>query len=309
MKTRVANMLICRKFDDWVASIECPTTRKLVNEGTVLTGGAIVTLLTENRVNDFDFYFRNRETAFAVATYYVKKFKENPPQRFRDGRAVDLWVVEEGDRVKINVKSSGIVGETRNKAAEYAYFESDPDATNQEEFLDAAVAAVDQAKAEGKDEKKAKYRPLYLTSNAISLSDKVQLVIRFYGDPNEIHANYDFVHCTNYWTSWERRVTTNANALECILTKELRYIGSRYPICSLFRVRKFVERGWTITAGQMLKIVWQASKLDLSDMKVLEEQLTGVDVAYFRQVIEALQKRDPARVDDAYLFSLIDRLT
>ena len=310
MKTRVANMLICRKFDDWVASIDCEATRTKVSKGTVLTGGAIVTLLTENRVNDFDFYFRDRETAFAVATYYVKKFKENPPQRFRDGRAVDLWVVEEEDRVKINVKSAGIVGETRGKAAEYAYFESDPDATNQEAFLDAAVAAVDQAKEEAKEEdKKVKYRPLYLTSNAISLSDKVQLVIRFYGDPNEIHANYDFVHCTNYWTSWDRRVTTNANALECILTKELRYIGSRYPICSLFRVRKFVERGWTITAGQMLKIVWQASKLDLSDMKVLEEQLTGVDVAYFRQVIEALQERDPARVDDAYLFSLIDRLT
>jgi len=59
----------------------------------------------------------------------------------------------------------------------------------------------------------------------------------------------------------------------------------------------------------MLKIVWQASKLDLSDVKVLEDQLTGVDVAYFLQVIEALKERDPARVDDAYLFSLIDRLT
>lgn len=303
-------MLISRKFDEWVKSIEDEKTRKRVEEGTVLTGGAIVTLLTENRVNDFDFYFRDRETARMVADYYVRKFKENPPQRFRSGTKVDLWVVEEDDRVRINVKSAGIVGETRGKAVEYAYFESDPDATNQEEFLDASVSAVDEAKSDGEaKEKKPKYRPLYLTSNAISLSDKVQIVIRFFGDPSEIHANYDFVHCTNYWTSWERRVTTNAKALECILTKELQYIGSRYPICSLFRVRKFVERGWTITAGQMLKIVWQASKLDLSDVKVLEDQLTGVDVAYFLQVIEALKERDPARVDDAYLFSLIDRLT
>ena len=310
LKTRVANMLICRKFDSWLESIECPATRNMVNHGTILTGEAIVTLLTENRVNDFDFYFRDRETALAVATYYVAKFKENPPQRFRSGTKVDVWVAEEADRVKIMVKSAGIVGETRGKAAEYAYFESDPDATNQEEFLDAAVTAVDEAKSESEaKEKKPKYRPLYLTSNAISLSDKVQIVIRFFGDPAEIHANYDFVHCTNYWTSWERRVTTNADALECILTKELRYIGSRYPICSLFRVRKFVERGWTITAGQMLKIVWQASKLDLSDVKVLEDQLTGVDVAYFMQVIDALKERDPARVDDAYLFSLIDRRT
>lgn len=310
MKTRVANMLICRKFDEWVESIECPNTRKLVEEGTVLTGGAIVTLLTENRVNDFDFYFRNRETALAVAQYYVAKFKANPPTRFRSGKTVDVYVQETEDRVKIIVKSAGIVGETRGKAQNYAYFESDPDVTNQEAFLNAAVAEVDNAKAEdATKERQPKYRPLYLTSNAISLSDKVQLVIRFYGDPAEIHENYDFVHCTNFWTSWERRVTVNADALECILTKELRYIGSRYPICSLFRVRKFVERGWTITAGQMLKIAWQSSKLDLSDVSVLEEQLTGVDVAYFKQVVDALKERDPARVDDTYLFSLIDRLT
>lgn len=303
-------MLICRKFDNWLESIDCPTTRELVKNGTVLTGGAIVTLLTENRVNDFDFYFRNRETAFAVAQYYVEKFKANPPQRFRSGTKVDVWVEEKDDRVKIVVKSAGIVGESRGKGEEYAYFESDPDATNQEAFLNAAVSAADQAKAEDKEqEKKPKYRPLYLTSNAISLSDKVQIVIRFFGDPAEIHENYDFVHCTNFWTSWERRVTVNAAALECILTKELRYMGSRYPICSLFRVRKFVERGWTITAGQMLKIVWQAAKLDLTSFAVLEEQLTGVDVAYFRQVVDALKERDPARVDDAYLFSLIDRLT
>ena len=310
MKARVANMLICRKFDDWVATIEDAKTRERVKEGTILTGGAIVTLLTENRVNDFDFYFRDRETARMVADYYVRKFKENPPQRFRSGTALDIWVVEEDDRVRINVKSAGIVGETRTPGEDYAYFEQEPDATNQEKFLDAAVGAVDDAKAESEaKEKKPKYRPLYLTSNAISLSDRVQIVIRFYGDPAAIHANYDFVHCTNYWTSWERRITTNAAALECIIAKELRYVGSRYPICSLFRVRKFVERGWSITAGQMLKIVWQARQLDLTDFKVLEDQLTGVDVAYFLQLIDALKERDPERVDDAYLFSLIDRLT
>lgn len=75
-------------------------------------------------------------------------------------------------------------------------------------------------------------------------------MVRFHGDPAEIHENYDFVHCTNYWTSWERRVTLNQQALECIMTKELRYIGSKYPVASVFRVRKFIERGWTIGAGQ-----------------------------------------------------------
>ena len=51
--------------------------------------------------------------------------------------------------------------------------------------------------------KKPKYRPVYLTSNAITLSDQIQIVIRFWGEVEEIHKNYDFAHCTCAWSSWE----------------------------------------------------------------------------------------------------------
>src|SRR3546814_1364029 len=45
------------------------------------------------------------------------------------------------------------------------------------------------------------YRPVFMSTNAITLSDKIQIVLRFYGEADAIHENYDFVHCTNYWTS------------------------------------------------------------------------------------------------------------
>ena len=48
-----------------------------------------------------------------------------------------------------------------------------------------------------------------------------------------------------------------------------------YPIASLLRIRKFIERGWRITAGQMLKIIWQLQDVNLSDPAVMREQLTG----------------------------------
>ena len=65
------------------------------------------------------------------------------------------------------------------------------------------------------------------------------------------------MHCTNYWTSWDREVVTSAAALESILTKDLKYQGSQYPVCSIIRTRKFIERGWTINAGQYLKMAIQ----------------------------------------------------
>lgn len=303
-------MLVCRHFDRWVESIKDESVKKLVQQNTVMTGGALASLLDTNKVNDFDFYFRTRETALAVARYYVAQFNANPPTRFRgEGGNVKVWVEDCADgRVKVIVKSAGVAGE--NNQEDYAYFEGDPNPEAMEKFLEAAKAAAeDSAPVDPKtDENRPPFRPVWITANAITLSDKTQVILRFIGDPEEIHKNYDFVHCTLAWTSWERRVRLNAEALESILTKDLRYVGSLYPVCSLFRVRKFVERGWKITAGQILKIVFQVNKLDLDDYAVLEDQLTGVDVAYFAQLLDKLKERDPNKVDEAYLAELLDKM-
>ena len=96
-------------------------------------------------------------------------------------------------------------------------------------------------------------------------------------------------------------------ALEAVLSKTLIYKGSLYPIASLFRIRKFYERGWRITAGQMLKIVWQLQDVNLKDPAVLREQLIGVDQAYMHQLLRALETTTD-RVDATYVAKLIDKI-
>jgi len=70
--------------------------------------------------------------------------------------------------------------------------------------------------------------------------------------------------------------------------------------------------GWYINAGQILKMLFQISQLDLTDINVLEEQLTGVDAAYFFQVIEYCKKRQEEdkefKVTVPYLCSIIDKI-
>src|SRR5690606_25046051 len=152
------------------------------------------------------------------------------------------------------------------------------------------------------------YRPVFMSTNAITLSHRVQIVMRFYGEPDTIHENYDFVHCTNYWKSWDNELVLRQPALEALLARELRYVGSKYPICSIIRLRKFIHRGWTINAGQILKMAMQVSELDLKDPAVLEDQLTGVDSAYFIQLMAKLKEHDPEKVNAAYLVEIIDRM-
>lgn len=172
----------------------------------------------------------------------------------------------------------------------------------------------DEVPAETLDDGKPKYRPLFISANAITLSHGVQLVMRFVGEPEVIHKFYDFIHCTCYWKSWDGELVLPAAALEAILTKELRYVGSLYPLCSIIRIRKFVARGWQINAGQILKMCFQLNGLDLKDLAVLEDQLTGVDAFYFMQVIERLKEKqkedggEPKPIDSTYLMSIIDRM-
>lgn len=64
----------------------------------------------------------------------------------------------------------------------------------------------------------------------------------------------------------------------------------------------------SLFVGVMKRHVMQLNDLDLNDIAVLEEQLTGVDTAYFVEVLNALKARDPKRVDSAYLVELVDRI-
>lgn len=162
------------------------------------------------------------------------------------------------------------------------------------------------------EEQKPRYRPVFMTSNAITLSDKIQLVIRFYGSPEEIHSTYDFVHCTCYWVSGTGELVLPNEALQAILAKELVYKGSKYPIASVIRTRKFIQRGWVINAGQYLKMCMQVSELDLKDPVVLEDQLVDVDFAYFQQIIDYLRERKERdkgfEITAAYITEIVDSI-
>lgn len=278
--------------------------QKIIQENAIITGGAIASMLLGEEVTDFDIYFRTRSATFAVAEWFVNQFAKSPPKRSKSRGELNIKVVSLDDRVKVRIKSAGVVSETASD--EYQYFEStDPESGDAAEYTEAVFKVIQDAEDV---KEKPKYRPVFLSGNAITLSDKIQLVTRFFGEPDEIHANYDFVHCTNYWTSWDNEIVLRPAAIESLLAKELRYVGSKYPLCSMIRTRKFIQRGWSCTAGQFLKMAMQLNDLDLHDFSILEDQLVGVDMAYFAEVLAALREKDDKRVDAAYLVQLVDRI-
>lgn len=314
LKAKTIKSIIRRKLDAWLETIEDEILRDTCRKEAIVTGGCIASMMLGEDVNDFDVYFRTKSTVKAVADYYCAKFALAKTKQ--GGVPISTFVEElkdlQGkDRVRIVVKSAGVASDTQD--SDYDYFEGRADHDAGEyvgeafdplsDVKDIADAARDEMAGDGPD-----YSPAFLSSNAVSLRGKVQLILRFYGEPDEIHQSYDFAHCMNYYESGKSSMTLKPEALEALLSRTLVYHGSQYPLCSVIRSRKFIERGWRINAGQYLKMAMKISDLDLSDHVVLEEQLTGVDVAYFAEVINKIKDKNPERVDAAYLVEIIDRM-
>ncbi|RKJ64901.1 hypothetical protein [Roseburia sp. 1XD42-69] len=290
------------KLKDWVKHIDDEAVKKTIEENTIITGGALVSLLTGETVHDYDVYFRTKDACIEVAKYYVDKWNkkhEDKPVSLLWGERLAQETGEDNGAVKCFIKSKGIADEDEQADSSIAYnFES----TAEEEESDAA----------SDEGEKERYRPRFITSNAITLSDKIQIVTRFYGEVADIHKNYDFAHCTCAWSSWDNEVFLPVKALECIINKELYYVGSKYPLCSIIRTKKYIKRGYSINAGQYVKMCMQLNEVDLKDVKVLEEQLTGVDTTYFQMMIDELQKHKEesgcGSVDITYAMELINKL-
>lgn len=283
MNSKNIKKALNRKLNRWLESIDDKEVKKVIEDNAIISGGALVSLLTGVEVNDYDVYFKTKEAVLTVAKYYVDKFNE--------AHKVEAVISEKDGKVKIFIQSEGVAGEN-----------------DDEEPL--IPEEITQTESEQQD--KPKYRPVYLTSNAITLSDKIQIVIRFWGDVEEIHKNYDFAHCTCSWSSWDNELLLPQKALECIINKELYYIGSKYPLCSIIRARKFINRGYTINAGQYLKMCLQLNEINLHDIETLKDQLVGVDSAYFDRAIAFMEKKKSEEpdftIDNSYLFEVINRI-
>lgn len=280
------------KLDDWCKNIDNEEIVKIIKENAIVTGGALVSLLNGEKPNDYDIYFKDKESVLKIAQYYAEKWNKT----HEDKNIVQI--TDKEGRVQCFIQSAGAV------------MEDDEDG-----ITDNSKPETEPFTEETEEEQKQeipKYRARYFSTNAISLSNDIQIIIRFYGDVDKIHENYDFVHCTCSYDYKVNKVDLPSKALEAIINKELVYTGSKYPLCSIIRTRKFLSRGYTINAGQYLKMALQLNELDLKDLNVFKDQLTGVDSAYFSQAIEMIAKKQEEdsnfKVDNTYLFEIINRI-
>lgn len=296
MQLKTIQKVIKNKLVTWLSTIEDSNLRKEVENSLLVSGGCITSMFQDIPVNDYDIYIQDINVLKRLAQYYC-------PGIVLDGRERNKYIAERFP--KYDIENPQLFNECEEYTPEILVrlLTLKPDQIKLD-IVSQGIKKELKKDAEGNPEK---YQVAFLSQNAISLTDNVQIVTRFSGTPEEIHKNFDFIHATNYFT-FKNGIVTNEAALISILTKSLKYQGSLYPLTSVIRIKKFVLKGWTINAGEMLKIMFQISELNLRDIVVLEEQLIGVDIAYFATLIEILRGLAPETITPSYLNVIIDKV-
>jgi hypothetical protein len=276
------------KVDNWLTRFGDGLLRQTIDQHYILTGGAIVSLLLGEEPNDYDIYFDNLDVCKLVAEHYC-----NPTSY----STVCHYFPVSVNTISIKNRQPAVPG-TLSIASIKNPNEDDP-------FEVDVPPAIGSYYGKKQKNTSGPGNLVNVSSNAISLDNGIQIITRICGGPSDIHSTFDFVHCVSYYTP-ETGLVLNRFAMESILTKELKYLGSDYATHSIFRLAKFIERGWSITQPEMLKIAVDIMRSPFTK-KGLEHQLqTGLNSPWNKFIEGLPDDLDLKELSRKDFFKIID---
>lgn len=185
MQIKTIKKIITRKLENWLVTIEDVKLREEVRKNLLLSGGSITSLLQNIEVNDYDIYIQDMDVLIKLAKYYC-------PRIVLDGRLKDQYLLTQ-DNSERYLEDYGFKDDSELTVL-YRTLKEDQVKL---QIPSKGIKKTIQKDAAGEN---LKYQVAFLSQNAISLTDDIQIVLRFNGSVEQIHKTFDFMHATNYFT-------------------------------------------------------------------------------------------------------------
>lgn len=134
--------------------------------------------------------------------------------------------------------------------------------------------------------------------------DQYQLICAAYAEPEEMVRNFDFSCCMGAWTLETDFVLDDNFLKHCSQRRLVFNTNAGFPICSLWRAQKFIQRGWKLPGIEAIKLGLAIHHLHLNDRRELKRQLMGIDTLFLKDLTDALDKSKEVAYDfdDAIAF-------
>lgn len=147
------------------------------------------------------------------------------------------------------------------------------------------------------------WESIYLshTDKSITLSDRdtgaiVQFIhFDYFKTPQDIFDCFDFTVCMACIDLSNDELMLDEEFISDMASRTLNFnIGTRYPYISLLRTKKYQEKGYKISRGQMLKIATTCSLTPIQNWDDAKSQLGGV---YGDEIDAKLDSQTPFSID------------
>ena len=136
------------------------------------------------------------------------------------------------------------------------------------------------------------------TDSALSLisnGHRVQLVKVITGAPQNVIETFDFTVCQAAYQFYDG-FFFGKDFFQHLAQRRLVFnVAAEYPICSLYRLAKFVKRGFHFSGIDAIKLGLRIQALDISDVKELRRQLMGIDTLFLKELTDSLKGQDAKR--------------
>ncbi len=144
------------------------------------------------------------------------------------------------------------------------------------------------------------YQKEFVTDTAISFFRQVgtrvyhvQLILAFTGSPEQIFDSFDFTVCAGAYSFHRNDFVLHPRFLPDIAKKLLVYMGgSRYPICALYRVIKYQQKGYICKGSTIMHLALAVNALVIDNYKDLKKHLRGIDTLFMQGYLEKMCESD-----------------
>lgn len=322
---RKIEAIIHSKINEWINvsipnTLECksyPGTKlkDQIKQHYILTGGAIPSLLQGDEPKDYDIYFDNIHILYELVAYILRYISDwtikeecyQPDPKFKwhqpsvPGSLTISEIPPDPNAALVNaIKPSLTTIPISVNAAHINAFYGD-------DIVFHNIKTGNKIRHRVKTGK-GTYQLKFASSNSLILSNEIQVITRIVGNPAELHKTFDFIHCVSYYTE-QTGLVLNKFAMESILTKELKYMASSpYPMCSIMRAKKFIQRGWTISDSELLKIMLDIVKLDTNKDTLAFQLQSGIN-SKWNKMLEKIDVPDLTEMQTQDLNRIIDQTT
>lgn len=132
------------------------------------------------------------------------------------------------------------------------------------------------------------------TESALSVivdGKRVQYIKAVTGNPREVIGRFDFTICQAAFLA-DRTFHLGEYFLQHLAQRRLVFnLAAEFPICSLYRTRKFIGRGFTFSGVEAIKLGLSIQKLKIENYGDLKKQLLGIDTSFLKKLTDSLDSK------------------